>query len=51
MKTQPVNTNLMEINPIQDYSDSSSCLKAIYRQLFQENRNFDLFHNSTIILH
>ncbi|NEO56319.1 MAG: phycobilisome Linker polypeptide [Okeania sp. SIO3B5] len=48
MKTQPVNTSLMEINPTQDYSDRPSCLKAIYRQLFKENRNFDFFHNSTL---
>lgn len=48
METQPVNTSLMEINPTQDYSDRQSCLKAIYRQLFKENRNFDFFHNSTL---
>ncbi len=48
MQTQPVKTSLMEINPTQEYLDRSSCLEAIYRQLFKENRNFDFFHNSQL---
>ncbi|MCL2925955.1 MAG: phycobilisome rod-core linker polypeptide [Trichodesmium sp. MAG_R04] len=48
MKTQPINTSLIEFYPTQDYLDRPSCLKAIYRQLFKENRNFDFFHNDQL---
>ncbi|NEP14472.1 MAG: phycobilisome Linker polypeptide [Symploca sp. SIO2C1] len=48
METQAIQTSLMESFPIQDYSERSSCLKGIYRQLFKENRNLDFFHDARL---
>jgi len=45
METQAIQTSLMESFSTQDYSERSSCLQGIYRQLFKENRNLDFFHN------
>ena len=45
METQAIKTSLMESFPTQDYSDRSSRLQGIYRQLFKENRNLTFFHN------
>lgn len=48
MQTQPINTSLIEKPSTTTYLERSSCLKAVYRQLFKENRNFDFFHNQKL---
>ncbi len=48
MKTLPTKVSLIESFPKQSYSDRSSCLQGVYRQLFKENRNFDFFHDAKL---
>lgn len=48
MQTQPNYTSLIKSPPQHEYIDSSTALKAIYRQLFKENRSLDFFYNPTL---